>query len=166
MDTEEEAERLLIATCPRNRNGEFVAPELAEEQTLDRLYAFSDRLHEVHERMRERGACTCAEEDTMSKTKQGNRKKHTKVQRSKNAKPAPLPPTVERSTAMKPCEVKTHFDCGGLGTTCDLCGEGVCDCNYSKSKCKDCDGTGRLCVEHESPCGAHDGVCDAARRSS
>lgn len=29
VDTEEEARELLIATCPTNSRGEFIAPELA-----------------------------------------------------------------------------------------------------------------------------------------
>jgi hypothetical protein len=44
VDTEEEAQRLLTLTCPVNMAGEFVAPELAREQTLENLEAFSDRL--------------------------------------------------------------------------------------------------------------------------
>jgi hypothetical protein len=44
VETEDEAHRLLTLTCPRNLLGEFVAPELAEEQTLERLDQFSDRL--------------------------------------------------------------------------------------------------------------------------
>ena len=43
-DTEEEARQLLVLTCPTNLRGEFVAPELAKEQTLENLQAFSDRL--------------------------------------------------------------------------------------------------------------------------
>lgn len=49
VDTEEEAEQLLIATCPRNDDGKFIAPELSQEQTLDNLYAFGTRLAETHE---------------------------------------------------------------------------------------------------------------------
>jgi hypothetical protein len=44
VDTEAEAEQLLVLTCPRNLNMEFVAPELVHEQTLDNLHAFSERL--------------------------------------------------------------------------------------------------------------------------
>jgi len=51
VDTEEEAEQLLVASCPRNYDGEFVAPQLVEEQTLENLEAFSDHLAEVHQRM-------------------------------------------------------------------------------------------------------------------
>lgn len=48
-DTEEEA-RLLIATaCPMDYEGHYYARELAEEQTLENLYAFSDRLAELAE---------------------------------------------------------------------------------------------------------------------
>ena len=44
VDTEEEAKKLLVVACPTNINGQYVAPELAREQTLENLYAFSDRL--------------------------------------------------------------------------------------------------------------------------
>jgi hypothetical protein len=43
-NTEEEARELLTLTCPTNVRGEYVAPELAEEQTLENLQKFSDRL--------------------------------------------------------------------------------------------------------------------------
>ena len=52
VDTEEEAKQLLIAACPRNNNGDFIAPELATEQTLNNLYAFGHRLANIHERMK------------------------------------------------------------------------------------------------------------------
>lgn len=45
----EEAEKLLIMACPTNINGEYIAPELAEVQTLDNLYAFGDRLAALYE---------------------------------------------------------------------------------------------------------------------
>lgn len=52
VDTEEEA-RLLIATaCPMNLDGEYYAPELAGDQTLETLYAFGDRLHQLQEALR------------------------------------------------------------------------------------------------------------------
>lgn len=44
VNTLEEARQLLVRTCPRNYNGEFVAQELAVEQTLENLFAFGDRL--------------------------------------------------------------------------------------------------------------------------
>lgn len=46
VDTEEEAERLLVH-LPSNWRGEKVADELAHEQTLENLAAFGDRLHEL-----------------------------------------------------------------------------------------------------------------------
>lgn len=49
VDTEDEAEQLLVASCPRNGSMQFIAPELAQEQTLDNLYAFGDRLRERYE---------------------------------------------------------------------------------------------------------------------
>jgi hypothetical protein len=54
VNSEGEAQQLLILTCPRNRNGEFVAPELAEEQTLNSLYAFGERLHKAYGEMMSR----------------------------------------------------------------------------------------------------------------
>ena len=47
VDTEEEARRLIAATCKMGWDGKYYAPELAEEQTLETLLAFGDRLHEV-----------------------------------------------------------------------------------------------------------------------
>jgi len=50
VNTVEEAKRLLIMACPTNIDGDFIAPELAEEQTLERLYAFGDRLATLYEK--------------------------------------------------------------------------------------------------------------------
>lgn len=50
---------LLVMSCPTNLDGEFVAPELAEEQTLENLYAFSDRLHRYHKLLEQNGKCRC-----------------------------------------------------------------------------------------------------------
>ncbi len=54
VDTEEEAKQLLIATCPRGDDGHFYARELIEEQTLENLQVFSDKLAMVWARMQER----------------------------------------------------------------------------------------------------------------
>jgi len=51
VDTEEEARRILVLACQTNTDGEFVAKELAEEQTLQNLYAFGDRLKDVHDKL-------------------------------------------------------------------------------------------------------------------
>lgn len=56
VDTDEEAEELLREACPLNRNGEFVAPELAAEQTLDNLFAFGERLEKIHKRLTKKKA--------------------------------------------------------------------------------------------------------------
>ena len=37
VNSEKEAKSLLVATCPRNNDGEFVSRELVEEQTLENL---------------------------------------------------------------------------------------------------------------------------------
>lgn len=44
VDTEEEAQKLLTLVCLTNVNGEFVAPELTREQTLENLWDFGTRL--------------------------------------------------------------------------------------------------------------------------
>ena len=59
VGTEQEAKRLITLTCPMSDKGEHIAPELAREQTLDNLQAFSDRLHKGHELLKQRGNCTC-----------------------------------------------------------------------------------------------------------
>ncbi len=42
----------MVTACPTNLDGEFIAPELAHEQTLENLEAFGDRLHELHTTMK------------------------------------------------------------------------------------------------------------------
>ena len=44
VDTEEEAKQLIVLTCPTDHNGVHFARELAEEQTLENLQKFSDKL--------------------------------------------------------------------------------------------------------------------------
>ena len=51
VDTEEQARQLLVAACPTNLEHEFIAPELAAEQTLGNLQAFGERLRDLHERL-------------------------------------------------------------------------------------------------------------------
>jgi len=57
--TEEEARQLLTLACPINMKGEFVARELAREQTLENLAAFSIRLDEAHDMLVKTGGCEC-----------------------------------------------------------------------------------------------------------
>ena len=47
VHTEQQAERLLVASCERNLNGQFVARELATEQTIDNLFMFGERLRKM-----------------------------------------------------------------------------------------------------------------------
>ena len=56
VGSEDEARRLLVATCPTNEAGEFIAPELAREQTLENLDAFGQRLAARHATMK---GCEC-----------------------------------------------------------------------------------------------------------
>jgi hypothetical protein len=43
--------QLLTLACPTNRAGQFIAPELADEQTFENLQAFSDRLHDAAQKI-------------------------------------------------------------------------------------------------------------------
>jgi hypothetical protein len=43
-----EAQFLLTLACPTNDRGEFYAPELAEEQTLQHLDDFAARLEQLY----------------------------------------------------------------------------------------------------------------------
>ena len=58
--TEDEAKKLIVATCSMARPGVYIASELAEEQTLENLQAFSDRLATAHQRLVDAGHCECA----------------------------------------------------------------------------------------------------------
>ena len=58
VGSEEEAKMLLTMTCPRNYDNEFVAPELAEEQSIKNLNAFGDRLRAAHAKL-SKETCKC-----------------------------------------------------------------------------------------------------------
>jgi hypothetical protein len=53
-DTEEEAKSLIVLTCPMNGAGQYVARELVNEQTLENLYKFSDKLAAAWDIMKKR----------------------------------------------------------------------------------------------------------------
>lgn len=59
VDTMEEAERLVIMACPRGDDGQLYSRELAQQQDLDTLFAFGEKLHKYHERLKEVGQCAC-----------------------------------------------------------------------------------------------------------
>lgn len=48
VNNAKEAEMLLGLACPTNYRGEFYAPELAKEQTLQHLDDFGARLEELY----------------------------------------------------------------------------------------------------------------------
>jgi hypothetical protein len=52
VDTEEQARKLLVAACQTNLRGEFIASELAAEQTIENLDAFSARLADTAEKIK------------------------------------------------------------------------------------------------------------------
>tara|TARA_R110000744_G_scaffold29871_3_gene70981 strand:+ start:377 stop:610 length:234 start_codon:yes stop_codon:yes gene_type:complete len=47
VDTEVQAKALLILACERDLDGNFIARELVEEQNLDNLYSFGERLAHI-----------------------------------------------------------------------------------------------------------------------
>lgn len=60
VSDEEEAHDLIVLACPTDAQGDYIAPELAQEQTLDNLYAFGDRLRKLHDEvLKPRGLCRC-----------------------------------------------------------------------------------------------------------
>ena len=63
VGTKEEARSLLVMTCSTNKEGDFVARELAQEQSLENLSCFSDRLGVMHEILKENGRCKCEEKE-------------------------------------------------------------------------------------------------------
>ena len=69
LDTEEEARALITLTCGTTMKGEHFARELAHEQTLYNLRAFSDRLAQAHEWMQQRTLERNAQEKPVARTK-------------------------------------------------------------------------------------------------
>lgn len=49
-DTEAEARALIALACPMNMDGDYYAPELAQEQTIENLRAFTARLADLYDR--------------------------------------------------------------------------------------------------------------------
>ena len=49
VGSRKEAKALIVSACPRTIKGQYVAPELVKEQTLDNLEAFGDRLRKIHD---------------------------------------------------------------------------------------------------------------------
>ena len=49
-NTREEAEKLITLACTVGYDGEYIAPELAYEQTFENLEAFSARLEDLYNR--------------------------------------------------------------------------------------------------------------------
>lgn len=56
VDTEEEARQLITAACPRDDQGTYYARELANEQNIENLQTFSDKLARIWTIMQERKA--------------------------------------------------------------------------------------------------------------
>lgn len=57
---EKEARDLIVLACPTNYKGDYIAPELAREQTLENLDAFGERLAKLHDEvLKPKGFCRC-----------------------------------------------------------------------------------------------------------
>ena len=62
VGSEAEAERLLTIGCARSYGGDFIARELAQSQSIERLVAFGERLAELHDRyLKGTERCECPE---------------------------------------------------------------------------------------------------------
>ena len=60
VGSEKEAESLLALCCSKNYTGDFVAFELAQQQTIENLARFGRRLAEWHDRyIVPHGRCEC-----------------------------------------------------------------------------------------------------------
>jgi hypothetical protein len=58
----EEAKALIVLTCPLSGDGKgYYARELAEDQTLENLQLFSDKLEKGHKLLVKAGICECSE---------------------------------------------------------------------------------------------------------
>jgi hypothetical protein len=53
-NTEDEARTLIVMTCPLGDDGNYYARELIEEQNLENLQAFSDKLARAWEHLQQR----------------------------------------------------------------------------------------------------------------
>lgn len=58
---EEEARALIRLCCPMTLDGKYYARELAVEQTLENLEAFSQKLDAGHKLLKKAGTCRCKE---------------------------------------------------------------------------------------------------------
>lgn len=64
MGNEQEAISLLTLACPTNVNMEYIAPELAAEQTLSNLDSFGRRLNQAHKILVRTKRCRCNRPDS------------------------------------------------------------------------------------------------------
>lgn len=73
---EKEAQDLITLSCPTNMHRQHYSPELAEEQTLENLDRFSERLIRAHNLMKTKGQCRChlTTEPVLKKKKTSTRK--------------------------------------------------------------------------------------------
>lgn len=61
---EKEAQDLIVLSCETNIRGEYLARELVQEQTLENLDAFSERLDRMHDILKRNGHCRCENANT------------------------------------------------------------------------------------------------------
>jgi len=74
--TAEEAKHLIVLACPTNFDGEYYAKELAQEQTLENLVKFSDRLQYCWDIMEANKKKTTNEKVLVQRSSGNRKKKH------------------------------------------------------------------------------------------
>ena len=62
VSDEKEAKALIVLSCGTNLNGDNIARELAEDQTIENLEAFSTRLDQGHEVLMRTNGCRCVKQ--------------------------------------------------------------------------------------------------------
>lgn len=66
---EKEAEALIVLVCTRGMDGEYYAPELIGEQTLENLELFAVKLAKGHAILKAKGHCRCVGKKPPRKSK-------------------------------------------------------------------------------------------------
>lgn len=61
VSTEEEAQKLITLSCAQNLQGDYVARELVEDQSMENLQLFSNKFARAHEILKQAGQCDCGE---------------------------------------------------------------------------------------------------------
>jgi hypothetical protein len=69
VDTEAEAKALIVLACETNGRGQYIARELVQDQTLENLESFGQRLAKAHDDVFvKQGRCRCGPRTKKGKT--------------------------------------------------------------------------------------------------